>query len=840
MQVQLHIEVGMQMLTNNGKINILLVDDRPENLLAIEAVIDEDEYRLVKANSGEEALKCLLKDNFALILLDVQMPGMDGFTTAKVIKAREKTKHIPILFITANNMDSEHVFMGYAVGAIDYILKPVDPLILKAKVERFVDIYKMEQRLVQQAKVLADKTKELEETNQELIQTTTKLRVSKALANVISETSKDSMLILNKEGNILKMNPACERQLQYQVIELQDENIRTLFTNDEANTYIEGLLAFIQRYGSLRGHENKREINITRKDGTTFLSEIQIGLKVVQNKMIVACTIRDITLEKKNEALIQHMAYHDFLTELPNRRAFNERLITNLKQAKKSNQPLAVMFLDMDRFKYINDSLGHSIGDRALQEVSSRLNSSVRDQDFVARMGGDEFTIILPNTDREQALDIADHILQSFQNPLMVNHYELFITTSIGLSIFPYDGEEFEDLIKHADIALYQAKEHGKNKYDVFHTGMNIQSYRSFIMQNDLRKAIENNELELVYQPRINISTGEVESAEALLRWNHPSWGVVSPDEFIPLAEQTGQIAEVGDWVLRAACEQMKRWQKDGYAPIRIAINFSAIQFMQKDLLSNIEQVLTETGVASNCLEIELTESTLLANEEFIINTLRRLREMGVSISLDDFGTGYSSLQYLSQLPMNILKIDKTFIQGITNEPTVSRSITEAIIKLAKSLELSIIAEGVETDAQFQFLALNHCEEVQGYLFSPPVPHKTFEEIILQDNYGTMSKKLMQEVKVIHQEDIEDPIPEALVQLHKEFNLSPRELEVFKLITTGLTNKEISENLFISEHTVKNHISNIFRKMNVTDRAQAMALVYEHVVNKKKSSTSAQ
>src|SRR5690625_4211288 len=234
MQVQLHIEVGMQMLTSDGKINILLVDDRPENLLAIEAVIDEDEYRLAKANSGEEALKCLLKDNFALILLDVQMPGMDGFTTAKVIKAREKTKHIPILFITANNMDSEHVFMGYAVGAIDYILKPVDPLILKVKVERFVDIYKMEQRLVQQAKVLADKTKELEGTNQELIQTTTKLRVSKALANVISETSKDAMLILNKEGNILKMNPAGERQLQYQMIELQDENIRTLFTNDEA------------------------------------------------------------------------------------------------------------------------------------------------------------------------------------------------------------------------------------------------------------------------------------------------------------------------------------------------------------------------------------------------------------------------------------------------------------------------------------------------------------------------------------------------------------------------------------------------------------------------------
>ena len=408
----------------------------------------------------------------------------------------------------------------------------------------------------------------------------------------------------------------------------------------------------IQRYGSIRGYESHKEIYVTRKDGTTFLSEIQIGWKFIQDKTIIACTIRDITEQKKSEALIKHMAYHDFLTDLPNRRSFNEALISHLKNAREVNQPLGIMFLDMDRFKYINDSLGHSIGDRVLQEVSGRLSRSVRDQDFVARVGGDEFNIILPNTDRESALEVAVHILEALQKPLLVNDYELYITTSIGLSIFPYDGEDFNELIKNADVALYQAKEQGKNKYHVFHTGMNMQSYRSFIMQNDLRKAIERDEFELVYQPRVNVATGKVESAEALLRWNHPSWGAVSPSEFIPLAEQTGQIVEIGDWVLRTACQQMKRWEENDYNPIRLAINFSAQQFMQKDLLSNIERILEETEVAANLLEIELTESALLKNEEFIINTLQRLREMGITISIDDFGTGYSSLHYLSRLPI--------------------------------------------------------------------------------------------------------------------------------------------------------------------------------------------
>lgn len=823
---------GILSMGYEEKINILLVDDRPENLVAIEAIIEKDEYNLVKASSGEEALKCLLKDNFALILLDVQMPGMDGFTTAKIIKAREKTKNIPILFITANNMESEHIFMGYSVGAIDYILKPVDPLILKAKVEGFVDIYKMERKLVQQAALLTTKTLELEDANKDLSETTSKLILSEALSNVISETSRDSMIILDKDGEILKVNPSGEKKLQYKDGELQGKNSRVIFTDKESRYYLESLLLSIQRYESIRGYDSHEEIYITRKDGTTFLAEIQIGWKIIQDETVIACTIRDITEQKKSEALIKHMAYHDYLTDLPNRRSFNETLINHLSNAREANQPLGIMFLDMDRFKYINDSLGHSLGDRVLQEVSGRLSKSVRDQDFLARVGGDEFNIILPNTDRESALEVATHILEALQEPLLVNDYELYITTSIGLSIFPYDGEDFNELIKNADIALYQAKEQGKNNYHVFHAGMNMQSYRSFIMQNDLRKAIERDEFELVYQPRVNVATGKVESAEVLLRWNHPSWGTVSPSEFIPLAEQTGQIVEIGDWVLRTACQQMKCWEENDYNTVRIAINFSAQQFMQKDLLSKLEKVLEETKVAANLVEIELTESALLKNEDFIINTLQGLRELGITISIDDFGTGYSSLHYLSRLPIHILKIDQSFIQGILDTTSENRLITSTIISLAKSLDLSIVAEGVESKEQLEFFSVHQCDEVQGYLFSPPVPQQSFEKMMLQDNETVFNVKMLHEAKEVNQEPLDNPIPVALEQLKKQYSITTRELEVFDLILDGFSNKEISQDLYISEHTVKNHISRIFQKLNVTDRAQAMAMVYQYCVTK--------
>ncbi|WP_428911884.1 EAL domain-containing protein [Niallia sp. Krafla_26] len=689
-------------MKNEDKVNILLVDDRPENLLALEAIIERDDYNLVKASSGEEALKHLLKYDFAAILLDVQMPGMDGFGTAKIIKTREKTKNIPILFITANNLDNEHIFMGYSLGAIDYILKPFDPIILKAKVEGFVEIYKMKQTLIHQAK----------------------------------------------------------------------------------------------------------------------------------------------TLEEKNK-VIEYMAYHDGLTDLPNRRMFNDQLLLKLNHAKRMNQTLGVLYLDLDRFKYVNDSLGHIVGDRLLKEVSKRLLASVREEDLVARGGGDEFNIILADTDREKALEVAENIVEGFSQPFMIDQYELFITTCIGLSVFPYDGEDSNTLMKNADVALYRAKEQGKSKFKVYHSGMNMQSYRTFLLQNDLRKAIDKGELELVFQPRVNTKSGKITSAESLLRWHHPSWGAISPSEFIPIAEETDQIVEIGKWVLQKVCEQIQVWNKKGLSPVRIAINFSARQFLQKNLLEHIQQVLTETNIKSDQLEIEITESVLLGNEDVVTSTLQQLRKIGIIISLDDFGTGYSSLNYLRRFPFDAIKIDKSFIDDMLNQQNNSKAIIQFMISLASSINMSVIAEGIETEEQLKEINNLNCDEVQGYLFSPPLLSSDFEKLIVTRsknpflfreegtkmttmdgssyvNPSTQNTDINEDKKIK-----KDVLDIALTYIQKTYSISSREMDVFTLIMDGLTNKEISEQLFISEHTVKNHITRIFQKLNVTDRIQAIALVYE-------------
>ncbi|MEH7114112.1 EAL domain-containing protein [Neobacillus niacini] len=832
-------------MNNKDKINILLVDDRPENLLALEAIIEQEDYNLIKAFSGEEALKCLLKHDFAAILLDVQMPGIDGFGTAKIIKAREKTKNIPILFITANYLDSEHIFTGYSVGAIDYILKPFDPTILKAKVEGFVDLYRLNQQLIHQADSLREKTKEIEHANLELSKTAAELRVSEAIATVISETSIDTMLVIDEHGIVLKVNPAVEKMFNYIEDEIVNQHLSVLFSEEKSKISIDTILKTIKNVNYIIGYENLYEVTASRKDGSAFPVEIQIGKRYVQNRNLIAFTIRDITKKKHDQEIITQMAYHDSLTNLPNRRLFNEQLTLKLNEARQSYQPLVIMYVDMDRFKYINDSLGHMMGDRLLQKIAKRLSESIRKQDLVARMGGDEFTILLPETDRESALEIAEEIFKVFKSPFYIDNYELFLTTCIGISTFPYDGEDSQVLLRNADAALHRAKEQGKNQYKVFHTGMNIQSYRTFIMQNDLRKAIEQEELTLVYQPKVEIESGTVKSAEALLRWNHPSWGTISPAEFIPLAEESGQIVDIGNWVLRNACEQSKAWEAAGYNPIPISVNFSAQQFLQKDLIDNIQRILAETEVSPELVEIEITESMLLGNGEIITRTLNQLRKMGIKISIDDFGTGYSSLSYLNRLPLDTIKIDQTFIQEISSESSKGKSLISAIISLAHGLNMKVVAEGVETEEQLKFLKLHQCQEAQGYVYSPPISPKEFEGFLKHHHKETSNRKgviylenkvvkpkVAKEAAIVVENNLKGGpsqhiLVAALERTKNIYSISSREMDVFKLLVNGLSNKEISDELFISEHTVKNHITRIFQKLAVSDRLQAMAKVYQ-------------
>ncbi|HEY2419923.1 MAG TPA: EAL domain-containing protein, partial [Neobacillus sp.] len=553
----------------------------------------------------------------------------------------------------------------------------------------------------------------------------------------------------------------------------------------------------------------------------------------------------DISKKKYDQELITHLAYHDSLTELPNRRYFNDHLTFQLNNARQSNRTLAMMYVDVDHFKYINDSLGHIIGDRMLKEIAARLVECVRNGGFVARVGGDEFNILLPDIDRKNASLIGENILEVYKKPFNIDNYELFITTSIGISIFPYDGEDAQALMRNADAALYRAKEQGKNSYKVFHSGMNIQSYKTFIMQNDLRKAIEREELALVYQPRIDIETGVLSSAEALLRWHHPSWGTIAPKEFIPLAEDSGQIVEIGEWVLRSVCRQNKAWQEAGFLPIPISINFSPQQFLQKDLVDRMKQILTETNFRPMLLEIEITESAILSNKEIITNSLNQFRKMGIGISIDDFGTGYSSLSHLMRIPVDTLKIDRSFVQDIANDSSNSQMLISTIISVAHILRMSVVAKGVETEEQLNILRKYKCQEVQGFLFSPPVSPAEFETFLI--NRHSMShnrngiiylndKKVKVRAAIQAGDDGNesseaDPsqkiLTAALNRTKKLYSISSREMDVFKLLVNGMSNKEISDELFISEHTVKNHITHIFQKLAVSDRLQAMAKVYQ-------------
>jgi diguanylate cyclase (GGDEF)-like protein/PAS domain S-box-containing protein len=816
---------------NEEKVNILLVDDQAENLLALEAVIEREDYNLVRAYSGEEALKYLFKYDFATILLDVQMPGMDGFETAKIIKSREKSKSIPIIFVTANNMDEQHVYTGYFVGAIEYILKPYDPNTLRAKVQGFVEIYKTNRKLIQQSERLIQKTRELENAYKDLSAMTSELRKSQTLANVISETSIDSMFVLDQDGMILKVNPTVKKMFGYDDSEVLENNIEILFSSAKSQRYIKNML---NNPGSLEelleDEEGAGEVSAVRKDGSTFPVEFQIGKAFVENKCIIACTIRDVAKKRQTQQLITHMAYHDGLTNLPNRRMFNDHLHLKLSQAKQENQMLVMLYLDLDRFKYINDSLGHLIGDKLLQEIANRLVSRVREGDFVARIGGDEFSIILPETNREAALEMAADVLDRLKMPVYIDHYELHVTASIGISVFPYDGEEALSLMKNADAALYRAKEQGKNKVQIYHSGMNIRSYRTFILQNDLRKAVEREELELLYQPRIDVKSAKIISTEANLRWNHPSWGQLLSSEFIPLAEETGQIVGIGEWVLRTACRQNRMWRSAGLPPLRMSVNLSPLQFLQKDLIQSIGSILSETDLEPDMLEIEITESAIIQNESIITKVLHEMKSMGIKISIDDFGSGCSSLSSLRSIPADFVKIDKIFIEDLPANPGQSTFIS-SIVALAHSLNMSVVAEGIESEEQLNVLKKLDLQGMQGYLFSPPVSPAELEALLERGLPSRYARKGNPEKEV----DKHDILDFQLYRMKEAFSISSRELEVFKLIINGLNNKEISEQLFISEHTVKNHITRIFQKLHVNDRLQAMAKVYQSCIQQNKA-----
>jgi len=432
-------------------------------------------------------------------------------------------------------------------------------------------------------------------------------------------------------------------------------------------------------------------------------------------------TNEDITAQKVAEERIQFLAYYDALTGLPNRTLLQDRLGKALAGARRQKCKLALLFLDLDGFKTINDSLGHAIGDLLLQAVAERLRAWGREQDTVARLGGDEFLITLTQIkDQADAAVAAERLMDAITAECVVLGHSLNVSCSIGISMFPEHGADCETLIKNADAAMYSAKDHGRNNFQFFAEDMNARAVERLSLENNLRLTLSKKELFLMYQPQIHLATGRITGLEALLRWQHPDLGLVAPDKFIRIAENSGLIVPIGEWVLRTACRQARKWQDEGLPAVSVAVNVSAVQFRQQGFCALISRVLHETGLAPQYLELELTESLLLASADVTLSVLKELRSMGLTLAIDDFGTGYSNFTSLRQFGVSKLKIDRSFIRDVATKPD-DAAITIAIIRMAKSLNLKVIAEGVENEAQMSFLRIHQCDEIQGYYFSKPL-----------------------------------------------------------------------------------------------------------------------
>jgi len=549
------------------------------------------------------------------------------------------------------------------------------------------------------------------------------LRESEARYRLMAENSTDMISRTSNRGILLYASDACRRLLGFEPSELVGRSFYD-FVFDADRDEVRHLSSLIHESGP-----TTFAYRVEKKDGSLvwFETTSRSVRDVFTGKIreIVGVS-RDVTERKRVEEQIEYQAYHDALTGLPNRRLFRDRLTVALAHARRMKHPLAVMFLDLDRFKVVNDTLGHSTGDELLKTVGTRLQSSLREEDSIARMGGDEFTILLADLkSTDDSAKIAQKVLDTVAQPLKIDGTELFVTTSIGIALFPSDGDTAEALLANADHAMYRAKDAGRNSYQMFTPAMNNRALERLSLENDLRHALDRGELELHYQPQINIASGRVTGVEALLRWNRPGFGLVGPKDFIPIAEETQLIVPIGEWVLREACRQAMEWQSGRPGGFRMAVNLSPRQFQHSDLPHVIASALEYSGIAPHDLELEITESLAMQNTTRTIATLQRLREMGVQIAIDDFGTGHSSLNYLRSFPIDSVKIDQEFVQEIEGSEA-DRAIVSAVIGMARGLRLRVTAEGVETESQLAFLREQGCEDVQGFLFGEPVPASAF------------------------------------------------------------------------------------------------------------------
>jgi diguanylate cyclase (GGDEF)-like protein/PAS domain S-box-containing protein len=683
---------------------VLVIDDDVSIRDLARHVLTAQGFRTIEAGSGAEGIRLFESHKPDIVMLDLLMPEQNGFDVCADLRRLPDGKHTPVLVITSLE-DVESIDRAYQAGATDFVTKPFNWPLLCHRLRYMLRASRAIADITKSRAILAD---------------------AQRLAGLSSwEWDLNTNVVYWSKEIYARFGIAEDS------VNSSSDSFWNLIHPDDREAVKEAFVAAIKAEKPY-----DQDYRIVLPNGVTQIIHVQGRTEYGSDGrgLRMHGTIQDITERKRAEEQIRHLAFYDSLTSLPNRMLFKEQLNQALQSARREERYVAILFLDLDNFKRVNDTLGHTIGDLLLQDVGARLAQCIRAEDSiarnpseqanlsVARLGGDEFTVLLGRiANTQDAAKVAQRIIDSLAEPILLDGHELFVSTSIGIAVYPFDGEETETLIKNADAAMYHAKSTGRSRYHFYNPSMNATALEKLNLERSLRKALERDEFVLYFQPLVHGETGEIIGNEALLRWNHPERGLVLPGEFIPLAEETGLIVPIGHWAIESACKQNMLWQQSGLPCVPVMVNLSSLQFHDPKFVNKVEEILTATQLPPRYLNLELTESMLIHDSEHNMATLLDLRRLGIGLSIDDFGTGFSSLNYLKRFPVDHLKIDQSFVRDITRDPSNS-AIALAIIALARSLNLGVVAEGVETKEERDFLRSHGSPDMQGYLFCEPQP----------------------------------------------------------------------------------------------------------------------